>query len=117
MTVEERRRRRFGVEFRKEQVALIESGAYTMTEISRMYEVKTDSIRRWLQKYGKKKWPQQIIIKSRQDLNVEEDRLKRLEKENKKLKELVGQQQVELVYKEELIRLAKAKLGEDFEKK
>jgi hypothetical protein len=45
------------------------------------------------------------------------DRIGDLEKENRKLMELIGRQQVELVYKDGLIRFAKEKLGEDFEKK
>jgi hypothetical protein len=45
------------------------------------------------------------------------DRIVDLEKENRKLVELIGRQQVELVYKDGLLRLAKEKLGDDFEKK
>ncbi|MEY2743625.1 MAG: hypothetical protein RL310_534, partial [Actinomycetota bacterium] len=45
------------------------------------------------------------------------DRLRELEKENKKLLGIIGKQQVELLYQRSLIDLAKEKLGEDFEKK
>lgn len=113
MTVEERRRRRFSEEFRKEQVKLIESGKLTKEEVSRLYEVKVTSIVRWLRKYGKKALPEQILITN----GKEYDRIGQLKKENERLLKIIGSQQVELVYQTALIKLAKERLGEDFEKK
>ena len=113
MTVEERRRRRFTEAFRKTQVSLIESGELTIAEVSRLYEVKQANVRRWLSKYGKKELPSPIIVSDSSDIN----RLKELEQENKKLKELVANQQLSLVYQEGLLQLAKERLGNNFEKK
>jgi len=113
MTVEERRRRRFTESFRKTQVSLIESGKTSISEVSRLYEVKQSSVRRWLSKYGKKDLPGPIIVSDPSDIV----RLKELEKENKKLKELVANQQLSLVYQEGILALAKERLGDDFEKK
>lgn len=113
MTVEERRRRRFSEAFRKQQVELIESGVTTVREVSIRYEVKPHNVRRWLKRFGKGTFPNQIIISSSSEIN----RLKDLEKENRKLYELLGKQQAELVYKSNLLRLAQERLGEDFEKK
>lgn len=113
MTTEERRRRRFSEIFRKEQVQLIESEQLTIGEVSRMYQVKRDSIRRWLLKYGNKPIPERIIVQSKGDYN----RLNELEKENRKLKELLGEQHVKLVYHQKLNEIAKERLGSDFEKK
>lgn len=113
MTIEERRRRRFSVNFRKEQVSLIETGVVTIREVSRMYEVKAASIKRWLEAYGNKPLAEPIIIQSKKDY----DRLSELEKENKRLKELLGDQYVKLVYHQKLVEIAKEQLGYDFEKK
>jgi len=113
MTVDERRRRRFSEGFRREQVALIESGQITVPEVSRLYEVKQDNIKRWLRRFGKKKLPDKILVTSGKEI----DKLKELEKENRRLLELIGKQQVQLVYQEGLISLSKARLGDDFEKK
>lgn len=113
MTTEERRRRRFSEEFKKEQVHLIESGKATVTEIGKLYQVKPDNVSRWVKKYGSKEPPKQIIISHGEEFN----RIKELERENKKLLEQIGRQQVDLVYKTELLRLAKEHLGDDFEKK
>ena len=113
MTTEERRRRRFSEDFRKDQVRLIESGKVTLKEICRLYQVKQSSVKLWLKRFGKKPYAEQIIISNGKEF----DRIRELEQENKKFLELIGKQQVELVYKDELIRLAKEKLGGDFEKK
>lgn len=113
MTTEERRRRRFSEDFKKEQVMLIESGKTTLGEVSKLYQVKRDSVKRWLISYGKKEVPGKILISNGKEF----DRIRELEKENKSLMEVIGKQQVELIYKNELIRLSKEKLGDDFEKK
>lgn len=113
MTVEERRRRRFSEEFRKEQVQLIESGKITVQEVSRLFEVKSQNVRAWVKKYGNKGLPPKIVVTSSKDYN----RLGQLENEIKRLKELIGDQQVKIVTQEALIKLAEEKLGKDLEKK
>ena len=113
MTVEERRRRRFSESFRKEHVALIESGKVTVKEVSRLYEVRPENVRRWLRKYGKVDLPEPILIRSRRDI----DRMSEVERENRKLKELLGAERMQVVYLEGLLRLADERLGKDFEKK
>lgn len=113
MNTEERRRRRFSEEFRKSQVQLIEDGELTITQVSKLYHVKADNVGLWVKKYGKKDYPAQIIISNKGEF----DRLKELENENKKLHELLGKQQVELIYHKELLLKVKARLGDDFEKK
>lgn len=113
MTTEERRRRRFSESFKQEQVALVESGKTTVSEISKLYQVKAQNVKVWFEKYGKKELPGLIIISNGKEF----DRIRELEAENKKLLELVGKQQVALIYKDELIKKSKERLGEDFEKK
>ena len=113
MTVDERRRRRFSEGFRREQVALIESGQVTIPEVSRLYEVKQANIKRWLERFGKRKLPDKILITSGKEV----DRVKELERENRRLLELIGKQQVQLVYQEKLIGFSRERLGDDFEKK
>jgi transposase len=113
MTTEERRRRRFSASFRREQVKLIETGKATIIELSRLYEVRPDNVRKWVKKFGTKKAPETIIITNSSEIN----RLKNLEKENLKLKQIIGEQQVRLIYLEQLTTLAKDQLGDEFEKK
>ena len=113
MTTEERRRRRFSESFRKEQVELIEGGDRTIAEVSRLYEVKGASVRRWLKKYGKKSLPEQMVIHTREEVN----RVKELENQLAHAKGVIGEQQIEILYLRACLDLAKDRLGEDFEKK
>ncbi len=113
MTVEERRRRRFSEEFRKEQVSLIESGKVTIQEVSRLYEVKSANVRLWIKKFGSHELAPQIIISSNKDI----DRLKELEKENRRLKEIIGNQQLELEIQKGMLKLTDKKEQKELEKK
>ncbi len=113
MTVEERRRRRFSEEFRKDQVARFERGEVTIVELGRLYEVRSASVRGWIAEYGKIGLPDPIVIRSSKDV----DRVKDLEKENTRLKAALGDQYMRVVYLEELVKLAQKELGPDFEKK
>lgn len=113
MTTEERRRRRFTEPFRQEQVAKIDAGELTISEVSRLFEVKHRSVQRWVDKYSCKKLPPTIIISS----SSEVDRLKAVEKENEKLKKMIGELHIQSVYQQGVIEAAKKLLGADFEKK
>jgi len=113
MTVEERRRRRFSEPFKKEQVNLIEGGDLTVREVSRLYEVKVQNVNLWLKKYGSKELPPTIIVSS----STEYDRLGQMEKQIKELKQIIGDQQIEIIKKSSIIELAEQKLGKGFEKK
>jgi len=113
MTVEERRRRRFSEPFKTEQVSLIESGELTINEVSRLYEVKADNVRKWVKKYGSKELPSRIIVSS----SKEYDRLGNLEKQIKELKQIIGDQQIQIITQSSIIELAEQKLGKGFEKK
>ena len=113
MTVEERRRRRFSESFRREQVLLIESGKLSLAEVSRLYEVKKQNVRRWLQKYGNRELPGTIIVTNTSDY----DRIGKLEMKLKELKQIIGEQQILIINQSAIIELAEGKLGKGFEKK
>ena len=83
------------------------------TTVSRLFEVKRENVRKWLTKYGTQPIPPLIMIQTTEDVN----RVKKLESEVSKLNSVIGQLHVELIYKNELIALAKERLGVDFEKK
>ena len=113
MTIEERRKRRFSEIFKREQVALIEAGKLSIKGVSVLYEVKVENVRRWVKKYGKVEPVPTILIHSAQEVN----RIRDLEHESFNQKRIIGEQQIRILYLEELLRLAKDKLGPDFEKK
>lgn len=112
MTSKERHQRRFSEEFRKEQVKLIESGELTISDVSRLYDVRWNSVKKWVEKFGEQPYGG-VVIQSRDEIN----RVKDLEKKNTHLEKLLGQQQVKMNYLEECLSLAKEQLGADFEKK
>lgn len=113
MTVNERQHRRFSEEFRREQVKLIEKGERTIAQVSHLYEVKRDNVRRWVKQYGIKDRPEMMIIQTQEEVN----RIKDLQNQLLKLNEVIGKMHVELLYKNELLDLARQQLGPDFEKK
>ncbi len=113
LTLEERIRRRFSESFRKQQVSFIEEGSKTISQVAHEFDVKAESVRAWVKKYGSKVLPAPILVQTQEDVN----RIKGLEKEAAHLKQLIGSQHVEIVYLKEALKLAKEKLGEDFEKK
>lgn len=113
MTLQERRQRRFSENFKKEIVVELESGNLTVRQVSLAYEVKQDNVKRWIHKYGREPLPKGILIQSPAEIN----KLRELEKETVKLKQIIGEQQIKILYLEQIMRLAKEKLGDDFEKK
>lgn len=112
MTSKERQKRRFSEEFRRKQVKLIDAGELTIADVSRLYDVRWSSVKRWVEKYGDSS-NQGVLIVSRDQIN----RIKDLESKNAHLEKLLGRQQVKLAYLQECLSLAKEELGNDFEKK
>lgn len=112
MTSKERHQRRFDDKFRRDQVKLIEAGELTISDVSRLYNVRWNSVKRWVEKFGEKPYGG-VVIQSREEIN----RIKDLEKKNAHLEKLLGQQQVKMTYLEECLSLAKEQLEADFEKK
>ena len=105
--------RRFSLEFKKEKVKMIEEGKVTVLQISRLYEVSATAIYKWLKKYGRY-WKTEIKVvekKSESQKNIE--LLKKIEQ----LERVIGQQQLEILYKEEIIEQGSKIIGVDLEKK
>lgn len=113
MTYQERLRRRFSEDFKKGIIVELESGKITVKQVSLAYEVKQENVKRWIHKYGKEPLPKGILIQNPNEIN----RLRDLEKESLKLKQIIGDQQIKILYLEQCMKLAKDKLGVDFEKK
>lgn len=113
MTVDERRRRRFSEEFRKEAVNRIEKGEITITQLSKLYEVKVGSIKRWIKKYGDGSYKTRIVVSFGEEIEA----IKELEKEVKKLRNVIADQQIELQYYKLAKQVAERQLGKDYEKK
>jgi len=110
----EKMRRRFSTDFKKEKVKLIDEGKISVSELSRMYEVSPTSIYKWMMHYSTKYTRSERIVveKISEELKTKEhlNRIAELEK-------VVGQQYLQLLYKDQIIKTASEEYGEDIEKK
>jgi len=113
MTVEERRNRRFSEEFRRKQVSLIENKLTTMKEVSIKYEVKQESVKGWLKKFGIMNYSNHILISSPEEVN----RIRDQDKEIKAIKQIVAEVHIRNVYLESVLSVIKKEYGSDWEKK
>jgi len=109
-----RMRRHFSNDFKKEKVNLIEQGKISVSDICRTYEVSRTAVYQWLYKYGKKysKNERVVIEKVSEEIKTLE-----LMKKVAELERIIGQQQLQLIYKDSVIKCANDIYGEDIEKK
>ncbi len=107
-------KRHFSLEFKKEKVSLIEQGKFTVTEISRTYDVSPVAVYKWLHKFGQKYKKQERIVVEK---ICEERKTLELMKKVAELERVIGQQQLQLIYKDSVIKCATDIYGEDIEKK
>jgi transposase-like protein len=110
----DKRRRIFSDEFKKARVAEIDQGTLSVSSLSRMYEVSSTSIYRWLGEYGKK-YKKGVRMVVEQESESAKRRL--LEAHVAELERLLGQKQVEVEYLKRVVEEGSKLLGEDLKKK
>ncbi len=114
MTVDQRRRRKFSLNFKIKKVREIESGLTKVSELSQQYDVSTTAVYNWLDKYGTmKEKPERLIIEDQSDTK----QLQNLKKQVAELERIIGQKQVLLDFKDKMIDLAEEHYGVDIKKK
>ena len=96
----EKQKRTFSESFKREKVKEIEAKKITVLELSRIYEVSTPAIYKWIKLYSnlKSKGERMVIEKK-----SESRRTKALLEKVKDLEQLVGQKQVEIEYLNKVI--------------
>ena len=105
--------RRFSTDFKKEKVRLIEQGIISVSSISKTYEVSKPAVYLWIAKYGSLPKTERLVVE-----NIsEEAKTLDLMKKVAELERVIGQQQLQLIYKESVIECGSELLGEDIEKK
>lgn len=114
MTTDERRLRTFSEELKRKLVREIEQKKSSIAQISRQYEVRENTISKWLKKYGMDKKP-----KIRTIVELESDTVKMLafQKKIAELEQLVGQKQVLIEFQNKMIELAEQEYKIDIKKK
>ncbi|MDD2635726.1 MAG: transposase [Bacteroidales bacterium] len=110
----EKMHRTFSSEFKKEKVLLIEQGKLTVSSVSKAYGVSRAAIYKWIHKYGLNYQKGERIVVEKIS---EEIKTKELQDKVVKLEQVIGQQQLQLIYKESVIKCASEHYGEDIEKK
>jgi transposase len=106
--------RTFSVEFKKEKVQLIELGKLSVSMVSKSYGVTRTAVYKWIHQYGTnyQKGERIVVEKVSEEIKTLEllDKVAELER-------VIGQQQLQLIYKESVIKCASDHFGEDIEKK
>jgi len=114
LSVRERQLRRFSEDFKRQKVREIEQKTTSIAEVSKLYEVSSVNVRKWLSRYS-------VTYSKgiRTVVESESDTRKLLELQQKiaELERLVGQKQIQLDFKDKMIELAEQYYGVDIKKK
>jgi transposase-like protein len=108
-----RKNRRFSKEFKQRIVEEYEAGKASTKELAFANNISQQTIYKWiykLSKYNKKGYRVVEKVDSKSEL------VKKLTKENKDLKSIVGDKQIRIEYLERLIKVAEEELNIDFKK-
>lgn len=105
--------RTFSEEFKKEKVKEFEEGKVTVLELSRVYEVTTTGVYKWIRKYGKLRRGERMVVEKESEKNRMSKMLKHLQAREQE----IGRQQMEIRYLKEVVKHGSELLGEDLEKK
>jgi transposase len=109
-----RKVREFSVEFKKEKVKQIDEGKVTVTQLSRIYEVSTTAVYKWVRKYSRYAGQHEKVVVQK---DSEQAKTERLLKKVSDLERLVGQKQVEVEYLKKVIEFGSELTETDIKKK
>lgn len=109
---------RYSESFKLEVIRRMEEEGLSLTSVSKLYDIKgAQTVKRWVESYGRHHLlGKKVIVMS---VN-EKDSLKRLEQENKQLRDLIVKLQLDTLTNESLAEIACKQLGislEEFKKK
>lgn len=107
-----RRYRRYSESFKKQLVRDYELGNFGVSQLSKLHDLSTSTIYRWIYLYSSNERNHQIVEmkeSSTHKLKLMEDRIKELER-------MVGQKQIKIDYLEKLIEIAEEELKIDIKK-
>jgi|APHig6443717817_1056837.scaffolds.fasta_scaffold155664_1 transposase len=114
LSAQERRRRIFSEEFKKQKVREIEQKQTTIAAVSRAYQVRYSNICIWVKKYstGYKKGVRLVV-----EMESETKKLIALQARIAELERIVGQKQLTIDFQAKMIELAEQAYGIDIKKK
>jgi len=100
--------KRYSENFKLKVLSEIETGRLSKREASRVYDLSSGSIQKWIKKYSKFDLQNQRIRIETMD---ERDRLKELEKENRRLKEALADKDVKLLVSDAMLEVLRKQMG------
>lgn len=110
-----RRRRRFSRDFKQARVRDFESGTFSVSQMSRLYDIRSTVLYRWIQQFGQQATtPQAVIVEVP---HSQTEKVKSLEARIALLERLLGTKQIEIEFHKERLQLLAEEHGIDVEKK
>ncbi|WP_116109421.1 transposase [Lewinella sp. IMCC34191] len=110
-----RPRRRFSLDFKRARVRDFESGTFSVSQMSRLYDIKGTVLYRWIKKFGQQATtPQAVIVEVP---HSQTEKVKRLEARLAMLERLVGNKQIEIEFHKERLQLLAEEHGINVQKK
>ena len=103
----------FSEEFRKTCVKEYETGQFSVLELSKLYQIQTNVIYRWIHKYSAYN---KRRIKVVEMADSSKQKLKELQKRIADLERIVGQKQLNIDFLEKMMEIAKEQYGIDIKK-
>ena len=108
-----RKLRIYSDDFKKEIVAIYESGKFSVLQLEKLYSVSNASIYSWIYKFSTFNEKGFRIVEMKES---SAEKLKQLEQKVKELEQAVGQKQIKIDYLEKIIEIAKDDLKSDIKK-
>jgi transposase-like protein len=106
--------RQFCIDFKKEKVKQIDEGKITVLQLSRIYEVSSTAVYKWVRKYSRYAGQNEKVVVQK---DSEQAKTLLLLKKVAELEQLVGQKQVEVEYLKKVIDFGSEITETDIKKK
>lgn len=114
LSTQERRKRTFSEEFKRQKVKEIERQQTTVSEVSKAYQVRANNVYRWIDKYSHKdKNGVRLVV----EMESETKRVLALLQKVAELERIVGQKQILIDFQNKMIELAEEEYQVDIKKK
>lgn len=114
LSTEERRKRTFSEEFKRQKVKEIERKQTTVLEVSKAYQVRPNNVYKWIEKYAiKDKNGVRLVV----EMESETKRVLALMQKVAELERIVGQKQIMIDFQAKMIELAEEEYQVDIKKK
>lgn len=114
LSLAERRKRIFSEEFKRQKVREIEQRQTSVSEVSKLYQVRANNVYKWIDKYSNK---QEKGIRLVVEMESDSKKLLALQAKIAELERLVGQKQVIIEFQDKMIEIAEQEYQIDIKKK